>query len=137
MSLIKSTIETIAFSFVAYLIHYGINWTVHHFRSKDVFDDFLRFGAEFAFVGLCFFGSAIVNPTSQLHFLSSSQNDLALSTAMSIMLFILFELIAVWFYKTYLRQLRSRGQVHRPQVWRIAISYTFGFVALCASVLLL
>jgi hypothetical protein len=133
-----SKAATFILTLVLYLVHLGINWTVHHFSRKDTFDDFLRFGSELAFVGMCFFGTALTNPNSIFNSWTAHPLDKNWAIAVAILLFVFFELVAVWHYKMYLKKPRSkRSTKSSQQLWRVGVSYAFGFVAFCAGLSML
>ena len=132
-----SKVATIILTLVFYGVHLGINWTVHHFSKKDTFDDFLRFGSELAFVGVCFFGTALTNPNSAFNSWATNPLDKSWAAVIAILLFVFFEGVAVWHYKTYLKKLRNNRSTNPNQPWRVAVSYAFGFVAFCAGLLMM
>lgn len=137
MNLIEKVLA-VALTGVLYVVHLGINWGVYRFDWKKTLDDLRRFGTEFAFIGVSFFATALLDTSSGFYERFKSIPDdrsVALATVFSILVFCIFDGLAVWFYKTYLEKLRGR-QTKRP-VWRLLLSHTLGIVAMSVGILLM
>ncbi|RJP53673.1 MAG: hypothetical protein C4557_04385 [Anaerolineaceae bacterium] len=133
MSLTK--LWVLAITPLLYLWHYGISWFLYKSSSKRIYEDSRKFGSELAFVAITFWVAALIDTTSRLHTIlktEPSETIVGISIS-SILIVLLFDAIAVFFYKTY----EEKNRKNIKQYWRLFISYVAGLVVLGAGVLMI
>ena len=134
---------------VLYLIHYAILWFIYRYEPNKTKEDLLRFGAEFSFVGMSFFATAIPNRSSGFFNLLGSAPDItavALWTFVCCAFFFLIDGASVFFYKRYKEEKRkSKAPMDSTwrlfklffSNWRLFLSHCLGIVALGAGLKLI
>lgn len=135
----NNTQATVLFIVCAYAIHFFINVFVYQCKIRNVMHDVLRFGVEFSLVGLCFWGTAILDKHSAFNnnsALTDSQEKVLIAVLISFG-FIIFEILSVFFYKKYITE-KNRLKTPSSAILRfILFSYISGIVEFGAGLTLM
>jgi hypothetical protein len=124
--------KSLGFTVLLYIVHFGINWVISRSNRKEVFKDLRELSTRFAFIGISLFISGLLKPASMFNQTFKAQAK-AEAAVFCILLFFIFDGLAIWTSKTYEKQLRSRKA---EQIWMLALSHILGVVALSAGFLL-
>ncbi|MBE0682352.1 MAG: hypothetical protein IH589_10595 [Anaerolineales bacterium] len=130
MSQIKS--EILVGTFLLSAGHILLSWLIYKHDKNKVWEDIRRFGAEFAFIGISFFVSALLDDSSRFYSaLKIHSSDQSIQAIVGISLFsfstlFFFDILAIFLYKTYEQNKRQRGN----QRWRLWVSYVLGIATL-------